>query len=72
MVLVGKNLPDNAGDRRDVSSIPGLGGAPGGGRGNPCPLFLPGASHRQRSLVGYSPWGCKESDTTEHTCMHII
>ena len=26
---------------------------------------LPGKSHGQRSLVGYSPWGCKESDTTE-------
>ena len=30
------------------------------------PLFPPGESHGQRSLVGYSPWGCKESDTTEH------
>ena len=28
------------------------------------PVFLPGKSHRQRSLVGYSPWGHKESDTT--------
>ena len=31
------------------------------------PAFLPGKSHRQRSLAGYSPWGCKESETTEHT-----
>ena len=31
----------------------------------PIPVFLPGESHGQRSLVGYSPWGCKESDTTE-------
>ena len=31
----------------------------------PTPLFLPGESHRQRSLVAYSPWGCKELDTTE-------
>ena len=31
----------------------------------PTPAFLPGKSHRQRSLVGYSPWGHKESDTTE-------
>ena len=31
----------------------------------PTPKFLPGKSHGQRSLVGYSPWGCKESDTTE-------
>ena len=29
------------------------------------PVFLPGESHWQRSLAGYSPWGCKESDTTE-------
>ena len=29
------------------------------------PIFLPGKSHGQRSLVGYSPWGSKESDTTE-------
>ena len=28
-------------------------------------VFLLGESHGQRNLVGYSPWGCKESDTTE-------
>ena len=33
----------------------------------PTPVFLPGDSHGQRSLAGYSPWGCKESDTTEAT-----
>ena len=31
------------------------------------PVFLPGESHGQRSLVGYSPWGFKESDRTEAT-----
>ena len=31
------------------------------------PIFLPGESHGQRGLVGYSPWSCKESDTTEAT-----
>ena len=31
----------------------------------PTPVFLPGESHGQRSLGGYSPWGSKESDTTE-------
>ena len=39
----------------------------------PTPVFVPGESHGQRSLVGYSPWGCKESDTTEqltHTHTH--
>ena len=29
--------------------------------------FLPGKPHGQRSLAGYSPWDCKESDTTEPT-----
>ena len=29
------------------------------------PVFLPGEFHGQRSLVGYHPWGCKESDMTE-------
>ena len=29
------------------------------------PIFLPGKSHGQRKLAGYSPWGCRESDTTE-------
>ena len=33
----------------------------------PRSVFLPGESHVQRSLVGYSPWGCKELDTTDHT-----
>ena len=32
----------------------------------PTPVFLPGKSHGQRNQVGYSPWGHKESDTTEH------
>ena len=33
----------------------------------PTPVFLSGESHGQRSLAGYSPWGHKESNTTEHT-----
>ena len=35
------------------------------GKWQPTPLFLPGKTHRQRSLAGYSPWGHKESDTTQ-------
>ena len=31
------------------------------------PVFLPGEFHGQRNLAGYSPWGCKESDSTEAT-----
>ena len=34
---------------------------------HPTPVFLPGESHGQKSLVGYSPWGRKESHTTEAT-----
>ena len=34
----------------------------------PTPVFLPGESHGQSSLVGYSSWSLKESDTTEHAC----
>ena len=35
------------------------------GKWQPTPVLLPGKSHWQRSLVGYSPWGHEESDTTE-------
>ena len=37
----------------------------------PTPVFLPGKFHGLRSLVGYSPWGCKESDMTERLHFHI-
>ena len=33
----------------------------------PTPVSLPGESHEQRNMAGYSPWDCKESDTTEVT-----
>ena len=36
----------------------------------PTLVFLPGKSHGQRSLVGYGPWGCKESDMTERLHFH--
>ena len=61
------NLPANGGDIRDEGLIPGLGKSPRGGHGNPLQFFLPGESHGQRSLVGYSPWSREESDTTEVT-----
>ena len=34
------------------------------------PLFMPGESHGQDSLAGYSPWGCKESDTNDLAYTH--
>ena len=40
-------------------------------RWHPTPLLLPGKSHGRRSLVGYSPWGCQESDTTEWLDFHF-
>ena len=46
-------------------SIPGLGRFPGEGNGYLLLVFLRGKFHRQRSLAGYSPWGCKESDMIE-------
>ena len=60
-----KNLPANL-DAGDMGLIPGL-GAPWRREWQPTPIFWPGEFHGQGSLTGYSPWGCKESDTAEHT-----
>ena len=60
-----KNLPVNAEDAGDTGSIPGSERSPGGANSNPLQYFLPGKFRGQRSLAGYSPWGRKESDTTE-------
>ena len=49
-----KNLPANAGDTRDVGSIP-VGKIPRSRKWQPTPVFLPGKLHGQRSLVGCSP-----------------
>ena len=61
-----KNLPNNAGDTGDVSSIPELGRFSWRLKWQPTPVFLPEDFHAQRSLKGYSPCGCKEADTTAH------
>ena len=68
--------------RRDKLPTPVFTGFPGGSDGKesawvrkipwrmewlPSPVFLPGEFHGQSSLVGYSPWGCKELDVTEHS-----
>ena len=47
-----------------TSNFPGFTGA--GPRHQPTPVFLPEKSHGEKSLVGYSPWGHKELDMTEH------
>ena len=66
-----KNLIANTGDVGDASSIPGSGRSPGIGDGNPLKYSCLEKSHGQRNLEGYSPWGHKESDMTEHKHSHI-
>ena len=66
-----KEFACNAGD---PGSIPGLGRFPWRRKWQPTPVFLPGESHGQRSLLGYSPRGHKESDMTElsgFTSLHV-
>ena len=65
MVLVVKTLPARVGDMRDLGSIPESGRSPGGRYGNPLQYSCLEKPHGQRSLVGCSPRGRKESDTTE-------
>ena len=65
-----KNPPANAGDMSDVGSVSGAGRSPGGGNGNPLQYFCLENSMDRRSLVGYSLWGCKESETTKRTRAH--
>ena len=54
----GSDGEESACNAGDPGSIPGSGRSPGVGNGNL--VFLPGEFHEQRSLTGYSPWGCKE------------
>ena len=67
----GKESACNVGD---LGLIPVLGRYSGGGRGNPFQCSCLENPHGQRSLEGYSPWGRKESDTTErlNTTAHAI
>ena len=63
-----KNLPASAGDMRDVSLIPGFGTDPGVRNGNPFQHFcLENSMNRGAWRAIVSPWGHKESDTTEHS-----
>ena len=64
-----KNPPTNS---EDSGLTPGSGISPSEGNSNLLIVFLPGKSQGQRSLEGYSPWGCKGSDTTEHNPVHSI
>ena len=55
----GEESTCNAGDARDASCVRKI-------PWKRLQVFLPGEFHGQRNLVGYSPWGRKESDATEH------
>ena len=62
-----KNLLANTGDIRDVGLIPGPGKIPCMWAWYITPIFLPGESHGQRSLEGYSPKSHRELDKTAVT-----
>ena len=59
----GSDSKEYACNAEDLHSIPGSGRPSGEEKGNP--------SSRQRSLVGYSPWDCKEPDTTEYLTLSL-
>ena len=62
----------NAGDTRDSGLVPGSEGSPWRRAWRPTPVFLPGESHGQRNLAGYSPWDCKELDMTERLTLLLL
>ena len=64
-----KNLPANAEDTADMGSIPGSERSPGAGNGNPLQYSCLENSMDRGALVGYSPWGHEESDTSEQLSM---
>ena len=73
-----KNLPANAGDVRDLGSIPGSGRSPGGGNGNPLWCSCLDNSMNRGTWwgtvhgVSWRPWGLKEWEMTNYTFPLII
>ena len=67
----GSEVKASACNAGDLGSIPGSGRFPWRRKWQSTPVFLPGESHGQRSLVGYSPRGRKESDMTERLHFHF-
>ena len=64
MYPYGSDGKESACNTGNPGLIPGSGRSLGEGNGNP-PVLLPGELHGQKNLVGYNPWGRKESDLTE-------
>ena len=67
---VGSDRKEYACDVGDPGLIPGWGRSTGEGNGNP--HQLPGKSHGQRILSGYSPWDRKKSDVTERLSLSFL
>ena len=65
----GKESAYNAGD---PGLVPGLGRFPGEGNGYPLQYSCLGNLMDTRSLAGYSPWGCKELDSTERLTLSLF
>ena len=66
------NLPTNAGDATGAVSNPELGRSSGVGCGNPLQYSCLENSMDKRSLAGYNPWGCKESDVSIHALRPVF
>ena len=67
----GSDSKESACNVGDLGSIPGMGRSPG--EGNWYPLQYSGLEdpHEQRTLEGYHPWDCKESDRTEQLALYV-
>ena len=65
-----KNPPPNKGDL-EAQFDPWVTKIPWRGKWQPTLVFLPGESYKQRGVVDYSPWGCKESDMSQWLSMHV-
>ena len=71
MAHLGKNLPANARDAKDLSSHSWIRKIPWRRKWHPTLLFLPGESHGQRGLEGCSSWVRKELNLTEPALPHV-
>ena len=69
--LGGSGSKESACNAGDPGFDPRIGKIPWRREWQPTPVFLPREFHGQRSLVGYSPWGHKESDTTLPVCTEL-
>ena len=70
VILMVKNPPKQSRRHKRRRFDPWVGKIPWRRKPQLTPVFSPEKFHRQRSLSGYSPWGHKESDMTEHTHAH--